>query len=60
MLIHGRYSYKRTAWIANYCFYKSLIICLVQIGYVSNENRKKKVKYILMYARAPAHLSFLV
>lgn len=33
MLIHGRYSYHRTAFVANYSFYKSLFICFMQILY---------------------------
>eukprot|EP00026_Physarum_polycephalum_P000875 Phypoly_transcript_00876.p1 GENE.Phypoly_transcript_00876~~Phypoly_transcript_00876.p1 ORF type:complete len:1138 (+),score=165.10 Phypoly_transcript_00876:253-3414(+) len=33
MLIHGRYSYHRTAFVANYSFYKSLFICFMQIFY---------------------------
>ncbi|GBG70477.1 hypothetical protein CBR_g6606 [Chara braunii] len=31
ILVHGRYSYHRTAVIAQYSFYKSLIICFIQI-----------------------------
>jgi len=33
LLIHGRYSYIRTAFISQYCFYKSLFICFIQIMY---------------------------
>jgi len=33
MLIHGRYSYHRTAFVANYSFFKSLFICFMQISY---------------------------
>jgi len=33
ILIHGRYSYIRTAFVAQYCFYKSLLICFCQIAY---------------------------
>ena len=33
MLVHGRWSYMRTAWIAQYCLYKSLIIALVQLTF---------------------------
>ncbi|XP_066348308.1 phospholipid-transporting ATPase 2-like isoform X1 [Miscanthus floridulus] len=31
ILIHGRYSYNRTAFISQYSFYKSLLICFIQI-----------------------------
>ncbi|WVZ85067.1 hypothetical protein U9M48_032027 [Paspalum notatum var. saurae] len=31
ILIHGRYSYNRTAFISQYSFYKSLNICFIQI-----------------------------
>ena len=30
-LVHGRYSLHRTAFIAQYCFYKSIFICLLQV-----------------------------
>ena len=33
LLVHGRWSYSRTAWIAQYCLYKSLIIALVQLSF---------------------------
>jgi len=33
LLIHGRYSYHRSSFVANYCFYKSLFICFMQILY---------------------------
>ncbi|KAJ7195398.1 hypothetical protein O6H91_Y511000 [Diphasiastrum complanatum] len=31
ILIHGRYSYNRTSFLAQYSIYKSLLICLIQI-----------------------------
>ncbi|KAL6851418.1 hypothetical protein ACP4OV_020351 [Aristida adscensionis] len=31
ILVHGRYSYSRTAFISQYSFYKSLLICFIQI-----------------------------
>lgn len=31
ILIHGRYSYNRTAFISQYSFYKSLLMCFIQI-----------------------------
>ena len=36
LLVHGRYAYKRTAWIAQYSFYKSLIICVFQVRRVAH------------------------
>jgi phospholipid-translocating ATPase len=37
LLVHGRYAYKRTSWIAQYAFFKSMVICVIQIafGFVS-------------------------
>lgn len=32
-LVHGRYSFHRTAFVAQYCFYKSMLICAIQIFY---------------------------
>ncbi|XP_042387499.1 phospholipid-transporting ATPase 2-like isoform X1 [Zingiber officinale] len=31
ILVHGRYSYNRTAFLSQYSFYKSLLICFIQI-----------------------------
>lgn len=31
ILIHGRYSYNRTAFLAQYSIYKSLLLCFIQI-----------------------------
>ncbi|KAJ9048263.1 hypothetical protein DSO57_1036751 [Entomophthora muscae] len=33
MLVHGRYSLHRVHFVAVYCFYKSIAICMVQAGY---------------------------
>jgi magnesium-transporting ATPase (P-type) len=33
LLIHGRYSYYRSALVAQYSFYKSFLFCFLQIGY---------------------------
>ncbi|GAM27196.1 hypothetical protein SAMD00019534_103710 [Acytostelium subglobosum LB1] len=33
IFVHGRYSYLRTSFVANYSFYKSLFICFIQILY---------------------------
>ncbi|KAL4201629.1 hypothetical protein AMTRI_Chr02g217130 [Amborella trichopoda] len=31
ILVHGRYSYNRTAFLSQYSFYKSLLVCFIQI-----------------------------
>ncbi|KAE9586263.1 putative phospholipid-translocating ATPase [Lupinus albus] len=36
ILVHGRYSYNRTAFLSQYSFYKSLLICFIQILIRSN------------------------
>lgn len=33
LLVHGRYSYTRTAVVAQYSFYKSFLFCAMQIGF---------------------------
>ncbi|KNC48500.1 aminophospholipid ATPase [Thecamonas trahens ATCC 50062] len=33
LLVHGRYAYTRTAYVAQYCFYKSIYLCSVQVFY---------------------------
>ncbi|KYQ90011.1 P-type ATPase [Tieghemostelium lacteum] len=33
ILVHGRYSYIRSSFVANYSFYKSLFVCFIQILY---------------------------
>lgn len=33
LLVHGRYSYHRTAIVAQYSFYKSFLFCFLQIGF---------------------------
>ncbi|KAF2069365.1 hypothetical protein CYY_009319 [Polysphondylium violaceum] len=33
VLVHGRYSYVRSSFVANYSFYKSLFMCFIQILY---------------------------
>jgi magnesium-transporting ATPase (P-type) len=33
LLVHGRYSYNSAAFIAQYCFYKSMFIAFLQLGY---------------------------
>lgn len=34
ILVHGRYSYNRTAFLSQYSFYKSLVICFIQIFFL--------------------------
>jgi phospholipid-translocating ATPase len=34
LLVHGRNAYRRTAFTALYCFYKSIFLCLIQAIYV--------------------------
>lgn len=31
LFVHGRYAYNRTAFVSQYCFFKSMLICLVQL-----------------------------
>ena len=33
IMVHGRYAYKRTAFISLYCFYKSIYLAMVQAAY---------------------------
>jgi magnesium-transporting ATPase (P-type) len=35
LLVHGRYSYNRTAFIVKYSFYKSMFVVMLQVLYVS-------------------------
>ena len=37
----GRYSYHRTAFIAQYCFYKSMIICFMQVDDDDDEEEEE-------------------
>lgn len=67
LLVHGRYSYNRTAFIAQYCFYKSLFICLVQLGFAflsefsgsSYFDSYSLVTYNLFYTSVPTMLYVL-
>ena len=34
LLIHGRFSYYRTSYLTQFCFYKSIIISMLQISYL--------------------------
>jgi len=64
LLVHGRYSYLRTSFIAQYCFYKSLQICLVQLFFAfvsefsgaSYFDSYSLVTYNLIYTSVPTLL----
>ena len=34
LLIHGRYSAYRTSWLSQFCFYKSIMLALIQVSYM--------------------------
>ena len=34
LLIHGRYDAYRTSWLTQFCFYKSIVLVMVQLGYM--------------------------
>lgn len=34
LLIHGRYASYRSSWLMQFCFYKSIMLSLVQVGYM--------------------------
>ena len=34
ILVHGRYSYNRTAFLSQYSFYKSLLICFIVLSLI--------------------------
>lgn len=34
ILIHGRYSAYRTSWLSQFCFYKSILLALIQVAYM--------------------------
>lgn len=34
LLVHGRYSSYRTSWLAQFCLYKSTLVCLIQVLYM--------------------------
>eukprot|EP01133_Synstelium_polycarpum_P007008 gene7008-8143_t len=61
IFIHGRYSYLRTSFVANYCFYKSLFICFIQIlfqtvsGYAGSTffNSFSLTSYNIMFTGLP-------
>jgi len=36
LLIHGRYAFYRTSWLTQFCFYKSILLALIQVSYMFN------------------------
>ncbi|XP_057852337.2 phospholipid-transporting ATPase 2 isoform X2 [Cryptomeria japonica] len=67
ILIHGRYSYNRTAFLSQYSFYKSLLICFIQIlfSFVSGLsgtslfNSVSLMAYNVFYTSVPVLMSVL-
>ncbi|KAJ3675744.1 hypothetical protein LUZ60_004786 [Juncus effusus] len=67
ILIHGRYSYNRTAFISQYSFYKSLQICFIQIFFsflsglsgTSLFNSFSLMAYNVFYTSVPVFVSVL-
>ncbi|XP_054812322.1 phospholipid-transporting ATPase 2 [Prosopis cineraria] len=67
ILVHGRYSYNRTAFLSQYSFYKSLIICFIQIffSFVSGVsgtslfNSVSLMAYNVFYTSVPVLVSVL-
>lgn len=67
ILIHGRYSYIRTAFLAQYSIYKSLLICFIQIFFsflsglagTSLFNSFSLMAYNVVYTSVPVMVSCL-
>ncbi|XP_048494866.1 phospholipid-transporting ATPase 2 isoform X3 [Beta vulgaris subsp. vulgaris] len=67
ILVHGRYSYNRTAFLSQYSFYKSLIICFIQIFFsfisgisgTSLFNSVSLMAYNVFYTSLPVLVSVL-
>lgn len=67
ILIHGRYSYNRTAFLSQYSFYKSLLICFIQIifSFISGVsgtslfNSVSLMAYNVFYTSIPVLVSVL-
>lgn len=67
ILVHGRYSYNRTAFLSQYSFYKSLLICFIQIffSFVSGVsgtslfNSFSLMAYNVFYTSVPVLMSVL-
>lgn len=67
ILVHGRYSYNRTAFLSQYSFYKSLLICFIQIFFsfisgvsgTSFFNSVSLMAYNVFYTSVPVLVSVL-
>ncbi|OWM78666.1 hypothetical protein CDL15_Pgr002837 [Punica granatum] len=67
ILVHGRYSYNRTAFLSQYSFYKSLVICFIQIFFsfisgvsgTSLFNSVSLMAYNVFYTSIPVLVSVL-
>uniref|UniRef100_A0A7N2MBG3 Phospholipid-transporting ATPase n=2 Tax=Quercus lobata TaxID=97700 RepID=A0A7N2MBG3_QUELO len=67
ILVHGRYSYNRTAFLSQYSFYKSLLICFIQIFFsfisgvsgTSLFNSLSLMAYNVFYTSIPVLVSAL-
>ncbi|CAI9112698.1 OLC1v1013175C1 [Oldenlandia corymbosa var. corymbosa] len=67
ILVHGRYSYNRTAFLSQYSFYKSLLICFIQIFFsltsgvsgTSLFNSVSLMAYNVFYTSIPVMVSVL-
>ncbi|KAK6919617.1 P-type ATPase, C-terminal, partial [Dillenia turbinata] len=67
ILVHGRYSYNRTAFLSQYSFYKSLLICFIQIlfSFISGVsgtslfNSVSLMAYNVFYTSIPVMVSVL-
>ncbi|OVA00359.1 Cation-transporting P-type ATPase [Macleaya cordata] len=67
ILVHGRYSYNRTAFLSQYSFYKSLLICFIQIFFsfisgisgTSLFNSVSLMAYNVFYTSVPVVVSVL-
>ncbi|GMH07261.1 hypothetical protein Nepgr_009101 [Nepenthes gracilis] len=67
ILVHGRYSYIRTVFLSQYSFYKSLIICFIQIFFslvsgvsgTSLFNSVSLMAYNVFYTSVPVLVSVL-
>ncbi|XP_018814864.1 phospholipid-transporting ATPase 2-like isoform X2 [Juglans regia] len=67
ILVHGRYSYNRTAFLSQYSFYKSLLLCFIQIFFsfisgvsgTSLFNSFSLMAYNVFYTSIPVLVSVL-
>ncbi|XP_026411858.1 phospholipid-transporting ATPase 2-like [Papaver somniferum] len=67
ILVHGRYSYNRTAFLSQYSFYKSLLLCFIQIFFsfisgisgTSLFNSFSLMAYNVFYTSVPVLVSVL-